>query len=119
MPDFSFGHYEFIDDGIIEITAHEGAELDLLEAEECLCLYREHQSIGVLVNRMHKYTSSLEFNMTVAEAPEVFAFAILVESERAAMVAESQKLFFKNPFKIFFNRDSAMAWLREQRNTAH
>lgn len=114
MPLFSFGCYEVIDNRIIEIVANEGAELDMPEAQECLTLYQQQGGpLGILVNRQHNYSASLEFVMAVGGASEVKAFAILVESELAAMVADSQKLFFSHPFECFYEKQLALDWLNK------
>lgn len=115
MPQFSFGHYNVLHNQIIEIVASEGMKLDMPQAQECLDLYAQQgDRLGILVNRQNKYMSSLEFIMAVAEAPQVSAFAILVESELAASVARSQEMFFEVPFEIFFERESALNWLKRQ-----
>lgn len=114
MSKFSFGEYALIKENCIEITADDGVELDLKEAKECVDLYRQlDRPLGLLINRKHQYSSSLEFVMTIAEAPQIKAFAILVASERSAMVADSQKLFFNVPFQVFYERDIALNWLTQ------
>ena len=114
MNTLTFGNYELLDEHCLEIIASEGTELDIKEAEECLALYAQlNRPLGLLINRKHSYSSSLEFVMMVAQAPQVKAFAILVESERSDMVADSQKLFFNIPFEVFYDRDTARNWLKQ------
>lgn len=114
MTSFSFGHYQLLDNHCLEIIANEGVELDTAEATECTELYSNIGSpLGLLINRKNPYSSSLEFVMTVAQAPQVKAFAILVKSQRSAMVADSQKLFFNIPFEVFYEREQALAWLKQ------
>lgn len=118
MSSFSFGDYQLIDQNFLEITAHEGVELDMPEAKECTDLYASlDRPLGLLINRKHAYSSSLEFVMTVAQAPQIKGFAILVNSERSAMVADSQKLFFTVPFKVFYDREQALNWLKSLMST--
>lgn len=115
MPKLSFGQYQLINDNIVEFIGDEGAQLDLDEAHECVTLYEQlHRPIGVLVNRSHSYSSSLEFVMTIAEVEYIKALAIWVPNERSAKVAESQKLFFPIPFEKFYDRDEAINWLKQQ-----
>ena len=119
MASFSFGDYQLLDDRCLEIIANEGVELDALEAEECTDLYESlGEPLGLLINRKNSYSASLDFVMTVAQAPQVKAFAILVESERSAMVASSQKLFFNIPFEIFYDRKQALDWLKQNNEAA-
>ena len=118
MSTFSFGTYALLDEQYLEITANEGVELDMAEAQECTELYASlNRPLGLLINRKHAYSSSLEFVMKVAQAPQVKALAILVKSERSAMVADSQKLFFNIPFEVFFEKQTALDWLKRQLNT--
>ncbi len=115
MPKLSFGQYQLIGDNIIEFIGDEGAQLDLDEASECVALYQQfHHPLGVLVNRSHTYSSSLEFIMTIAEVENVKAFAIWVPNERSAKIADSQKMFFPIPFESFYDRDDAIRWLKQQ-----
>lgn len=114
MPNLSFGQYNIINDNIIEIISDEGVELDLPEAKECTDLYSTFDHpLGVLVNRSNSYSSTLEFALSVAQAPNLSAFAIWVPTERAAIIADSQKIFFDIPFQRFFEKESALNWLKQ------
>lgn len=114
MPRMSFGQYDMIGEDIIEFIGDEGVELDLAEARECVALYETlNKPLGVLVNRTHDYSSSLEFVMTIAEVKNIKAFAVWVPNDRSAIVAESQKIFFPIPFERFFLREEAINWLNQ------
>lgn len=114
MPRLSFADYQIINDNIVEFTADKDAKLDIAEAHECLELYTQlNRTLGILVNRTHPYTSSLEFVMSIAEFQNIAAFAVWVPNERTAITVDTQKMFFPVPFKHFFDHDEALSWLKQ------
>ena len=119
MGTLSFGQFRIINEHIVEFITDEGFDLDTSHAQECLAVYNQQPSpIGVLVNRSNDYSSTFEFNQMVSSEPKIAAMAILVTSERAAKIANIQKMYFAFPFDVFSQREKAIEWLNQHIDNA-
>jgi len=103
------------DDGILEVVADEGVEVDENMVRELEKVFSSlvDSPTGLLVNRMYQYSLTHKAMVAIAKLKVVKAIAILVYYELSRTVAESQRIYEFN-MEVFTSEDAAIQWLKDQ-----
>jgi hypothetical protein len=111
----------FDENGILCLKPKEDADLDLEEVEECFRIYRElgignEKNVLQLIITRGNLSMSREAREYVAKNGRDFflASAIISDSLAVKLVVNFFNMFYRThgvPFRMFNDRDSAIAWL--------
>jgi len=114
----SFCEISFIDPNIVEVVTDEGIEINAESVREYHGFYRTRfdAPFGVLVSKKHEYSYDFSAMLKIGDIENMEAVAVLHFSERskAAHVLNKMPRPHKLNMQHFFDRDKALAWLREQ-----
>jgi len=113
--ELDFLKYRWLEGNIVEIVVNEGAILDEDHVHEIEGAIRDDVSgpIGVLINQLHQYESSLEAMIQLSELDNVECYAVYLPDPADNPVAETMQLI--NPeILIFDNRNQAISIMRSE-----
>lgn len=122
ITELSFAKIIKLDADMAEVIVNDGIEYDMDMLEEYhawICNNMQTPSC-ILVNKVNDYTYTFEVQRKLAAIPEIRAIAHLVYS-RASKLATQAMIDLPKvaPWNtnIFHDRESALQWLQEQRQT--
>ena len=114
LDDLDFADFKEIEPRIMEITTHEGVQLDgdKIERIEEALLEKYSDPYALLVNRINRYSHTHESMMRVSRMKNLVCIAILVYEDFAKQVAAIHELYQQN-VSVFDDRKKAITWLKE------
>lgn len=104
---------------IAEVFVHKNVEIDLRCVEEyhqaLLGLFSD--SFGLLINKIHPYSYSIEAQLRITSLPQIKAIGVLVYTSNSWEATNSLKNMPTNRranLQKFWHRESALRWLIEE-----
>ena len=116
IVNLSFCEIHILDDDLIEVITNEGIEVNDSMVEEYHEFFRRtfRESFAVLVNKVNSYSYRFSALLNIGNVKGLKAVAILHYSKASqeSHLVNSIRLKNKLNMQHFFNRDSAIIWLK-------
>ena len=116
IVNLSFCEIHILDDDLIEVITNEGIEVNDSMVEEYHEFFRRtfRESFAVLVNKVNSYSYRFSALLNIGSVKGLKAVAILHYSKASqeSHLVNSIRLKNKLNMQHFFNRDSAIIWLK-------
>lgn len=119
--ELSFARITILDNNLAEVVVNEGAELN----EEMVDQYHEfllthlQPPFLLLINKINAYTYNFQAQLKLADLEEIGAMAVISynkTTEASTELLASYPRVNKWNMKLFSDRDTALAWLKLERN---
>lgn len=115
----SFCKINAISDTVAEIIVNDGIEVTMMMVEEYHRWITENLSepVGLLINKINKYTYTFEAQMNIANLPQIKAMAVVTYSNIAKVSTDSLNNLPREKkwnLQMFDDRDDALEWLEKQ-----